>query len=165
MIYSKKTTLSHPAVTAFPSIINCIDSILLNEGCDIVPTPFQGKDLKGIDGDELEKQYSISAGHGENNKAKSMDLIFGLNTSVFQFVEFKFRSKNFRHLDKSSFAEKVAGSSAALGTSTSISQTYYIIFKSNKVQQARNYLFRRHPTLDNKYKAVDVNQLYSMFFS
>ena len=165
MIYCINSTLSHPRVIAFPRIINCIDSILLKEGCDIVPTPFHGKDMKGIDGDALEEEYSISEGRGANNKAKSMDLIFGLNTSIFQFVEFKFRSNNFRFLDKSSFAEKVVGSSTALGSSTSISQTYYIIFRSNKVQQARNYLFRQHPTLNSKYKAVDINRLYSIFFT
>ena len=137
----------------------------MKEGCDIVPTPFHGKDLKGIDGDALEEQYSVSVGRGVSNKAKSMDLIFGLNTAIFQFVEFKFRSNNFRFLDKSSFAQKVAGSSNALGVSHSISQTYYIIFRSNKVQQAKRYLFRQHPKLDNKYKAVDINGLYSKFFS
>lgn len=164
MIYCCHTTQSHPVVTAYPSIICCLDVLMLREGCDLTPTPFKEKNTLGIDGDELETRYSLSKGTS-GKKSKSVDLIFGLNTLCYQFVELKFRSDNFRWLDKSSFLQKVNGTKIALGGKTNVNQTYYIVFKTNKVQQARNYLFRQNPILNSDFKVVDINGLFSIFFS
>lgn len=162
MKYCAVTTCSHPVLLSIEGVLKCIDGILVDEGCDVTPSPFFSKNIKVIDGDELEKKYSKIIQRGSFKK--SVDLIFGLNTGVFQLVELKFKSDTFKYLNKSSFNEKIEGSTEILGSTTGYSKKHILIFQVSKKNQAINYLFRQYPRLSPEYKVLDVNELYNLYF-
>lgn len=162
MKYCKQLTQSHIVIKNFPSVLKNINQLLIKEGCTF-NNPFSSCDKNVIDGDELEELTAIK----ENRvKAKSMDLVFGIknsSASKFQLVELKLNCTTFFYLDKSSFLGKVLGTKNALG-GNNFSKDYYIIFRDNVLQQAKRYLFRANPRLNNQFKAIDVGGLYSKFF-
>ncbi|MBD3583910.1 hypothetical protein [Flavobacterium selenitireducens] len=139
------------------------------EGCALIASPFSLSDYIVINGDQLEAESTLAAGKTVFQKSKSVDLIFGVesvdgNVKEFQFVELKLRTKNFFHLDKFSFRDKVNSSTIALGTSEKISSKYYIVFKKEILNQAERFLFRINPKLNNDFKAIDPEGLHALFF-
>jgi len=167
MKYCSNLTQNHCLSQSNPQILDCIDAILIREGCDVIPSPFNPSQYIVIDGDELEAVVAVQSGRGLHNKSKSMDIVFGItdtSSNELQLVELKLNCTNFYRLNKNSFAQKVAGTQNALGASVSISSTYYIVFKVSTLQQGRRYLFRQHPRLNSSFKAVDVNGLFAKFF-
>ena len=164
MKFCSGLTKNHNAVNKYPSILREIKLILIEEGFVMSSaSPFYSNTDNVIDGDKLEELLAISESRDKN---KSMDLIFGIKNNTndkFQLVELKLRSTTFYHLDKSSFLGKVLGTKNALGGSN-INSDYYIVFQDTVIQQARRYLFRANPRLNNQFKAVNVNGLYAKFF-
>ena len=164
MKYCSELTKNHNIVKEYPLILREIKQILIDEGFVMSNTsPFFSNTDTVIDGDKLEELVAISEGR---NKNKSMDLVFGIKNNSnhkYQLVELKLRSTTFYHLDKSSFLGKVLGTKNALG-GNEINSDYYIVFQDTVIQQARRYLFRANPRLNNQFKAVNVGGLYAKFF-
>ncbi|WP_408023655.1 hypothetical protein [Tenacibaculum sediminilitoris] len=167
--YNKELTIKYPLAVNYPNILEDIYSILTKEGCNSSSSSFKDKEITVIDGDKLEGEISRTAGR---RQYKSIDIIFIIeNTLVrketlIQLVELKCNCTTFASLgDKKSFTQKVRGAESNLGQFTPTSNTYYIIFEDNYIQQARRYLFRSHPVLNSQFKAIKAKQLFELFFN
>lgn len=170
MKYCENLTVNHIQSITHPSILYCIKTFLKDEGCTLNPSPFENCKSLIINGDKLEEVLTLIAGKTVFEKKKSVDLILGiksLDNSIkqFQFIELKLRTKkDFYHLDKYSFRDKVNASTNALGNSQPISNKYYIVFRKDILNVADRFLFRINPRLSNDFKAIDITGLHTMFF-
>lgn len=170
MKYCENFTKSHIQSLTHPIILKSIKTFLQDEGCTLNPSPFDNCNSIIINGDKLEEVLTLSAGKTIFDKKKSVDLIFGIKSlddtiKEFQFVELKLRTKkDFYHLNKYSFRDKVNASTNALGNSQPISKKYLIVFKKDILNVADRFLFRLNPRLSNDFKAIDISSLHTMFF-
>ncbi len=165
MLYCKQSTVNHSIIKIYPEILEQISVILRREGCNLTPSPFEDTSFPVINGDKLEE---VKAKAEARNKNKSADIIFAIDDGevIMQMIELKLRTtSNFTYFDKFSLRGKMDSTSLALDSSIKLSKKYYIVFKSNVLNQARRYLFRQNPRLDNDFKAIDVNGLFDLFFS
>jgi hypothetical protein len=163
MKYCRQLTESHIVTHEFPLVLRNINLILIEEGCDVLDNSFSTCNKIVIDGDKLEELIAIKETRDQN---KSMDLVFGIknkSNSKFQFVELKLNCTTFHYLNKGDFLGKVLGTKQALG-GNNFSTDYYIVFKNNVLEQAKRYLFRVNPRLNNQFKAVNVEGLFCKFF-
>lgn len=163
--YNKALTVSHPICAGY-NVLTDINGVLLRDGCDVIPTPFLGREIQVIDGDELERFASIAFSRQVN---KSVDIMFAIENAersiqYCQLVELKFNCTNFYYLLKDSFQEKVEGSKLAMGSRYQFSPFVYIVFNSRVINQARRYLFRTNPSLNNTFKAIVIDRLSNLFF-
>lgn len=162
MKYCKQLTDNHIVIKEFPSVLKNLNAILIEEGCTL-NSSFSSSNANAIDGDKLEEFISKKE---NKSKSKSMDLVFGIKNNLiskFQLVELKLNCTTFHFLNKNSFLEKVSGTQKALG-GNNFNSDYYILFNDKFLQQAKKHLFRINPKLNNKFKAIDVEGLYSKFF-
>ncbi|HFK5584560.1 TPA: hypothetical protein ACGZ92_000744 [Elizabethkingia anophelis] len=170
MKYCSVSTVNHEKAIHFPSIIENVYDVFLKEGCDLeLSSPFSNKNIMVINGDELENKFCFMDGRNLSSKNKSVDVIFiakqdliGLNLI---FVELKLNSKkNFYTLNKSSFRDKTDNSQKAMGSSVPSSKKHYIVFNSRVINEAKRFLFRQNPVLDNDFVALTIVDLYRKFF-
>lgn len=167
MKYCKTSTINHVTTVKFNKILIDIYDILKKEGCKLkFKSPFYKKKIYVIDGDNLETLLKIE--EGRTYKNKSTDIIFAIcdiSKIEIQFVELKLNCKDkFYHLDKSSFRAKVNSSKLAIGNQFPFSKKNIIVFNTNVLNQAKNFLFRINPILNNDFVALDVHELYKKFF-
>ena len=170
MKYCSITTVTHDVVKRFPVIVENAYDIIAKEGCVLSTlSPFYDKtEIMLINGDTLESNFCFLDGRNLSNKNKSVDIIFATtenHNKQIVFVELKLNSKNFYTLDKTSFREKATSSSKAIGNSIPISKKYYLIFNISKIEEAKRFLFRVNPRLDNDFVALTIPKLFSKFFS
>ncbi len=169
--YSEPLTKSLNVLSNCNASIKDFEDILKTEGCDVLPSPFNGENIEVVDGDELEACCSVITGRGLGNKNKSVDVIFGVQDdsdsklTSFVFVELKFRSKTFTKLDKESLVDKVKCSSTLTGTNGKMYTYHFIVFSKKKQKWGRHYLFRTNPILNSSFKAIDIEKLYNLFFT
>lgn len=169
MKYCEQLTGNHLQSITYPMILCELNWLLKEEGCKLVPSPFDSNNSLVINGDELEKQITYASGKTDYDKNKSVDLIFGVKSvdnsiNEFQFVELKLNSTSCFFMDKFSFRDKVQSSIIAMGSSKIFAKKYYIVFQKNQLNQGERYLFRQQPVLDKDFKATDIEGFHKLFF-
>lgn len=169
MKYCSISTVNHEKVRLHPEIVENIHDIFVKDGCELgALSPFIDKNFMVINGDELENRFCFFDGRNLSSKRKSVDVIFVCKDSVNKFlifVELKLNSKeNFYKLDKFSFRDKANNSNKAIGCSFPVSKKYYIIFSDKVINEAKRFLYRQNPKLDNDFVALTTIELYRKFF-
>lgn len=171
MKYCDRCTIMHNRVSTFPLIVEDIYDIFQKDGCELSTTsPFFGENYMVINGDELERNFCFLDGRNLSTKKKSVDIIFLVkdvsNKQEVIFVELKLNSKeNFHKLNKSSFRDKTDNSKKAMGNTVAFSRKYYIIFNSKVINEAKRFLYRQNPRLNNDFVALTTIEIFNKFFN
>ncbi|WP_313032238.1 hypothetical protein [Soonwooa sp.] len=164
------STINHEKVRLFPSIVEDIHDVFLRDGCELKnASPFYDKQIMVINGDELENNFCFLDSRNLSSKKKSVDIIFiakELDKKEMFFTELKLNSKeNFYKLNKFSFRDKANNSFRAMGTSVPLSKKYFIVFSSKVINEARRFLYRQNPKLNNDFVAITTMEFYAKFFN
>ncbi len=166
-IYSRKATISHPAVydSKFHECLTGFSALVRKEGGK--PGRFLSEIIINVDCIE-----TITAQSEKRSPGKTVDAAFVVshirrsdNRTVL--IEFKLRVRNTENLRKKAIEDKVNHSRALLGSKPPIHPHYFLIFNEKVKQQAINrisWLFNK-PIQKLPYKATTLKELYGKFFS